>query len=111
MLFKVLTYINKRHFCHYNSFTGNGRSDQSKLSTAAVIFAMTLIISVVSAVVLTFIITYVCVKRTHNRAINSFILRDQSPEPQEKLLGEQECPSSYTSELQPNPAYDASHGY
>ena len=105
--------MNKRHFYQYSFFTGNERSDQIQLSTAAIILAVALIVSVVGSVVLTFIVTYVCVKRTPNIANNTYNPRNQSSEPHEKLLGEQECPPSYNDDLglQPNSPYGASHGY
>ena len=90
-------------------FTGDETSDLDilGLSTGAVIvitFAVTFIVSVTATAIITFIVTYHCVKRKFQSVDRS----NQSP--QEKVLYEQVCIPSKTVtkndlELQPNPAY------
>ena len=88
-------------------------SDNSGISTGAAVvitFAVTFIVSVTATAIITFIMAYVCVKRTFEKAnIHSYI----EPSSQEKVLYEQVGPSSHTItrsnvELQPNPAYGTS---
>ena len=73
---------------------------------------MTFILLTVT-IIITFIITYVCVKRTFDKA-NTHDVKHQSPDPQEMVLYEQVGPRNQTItkidlELQPNPAYGTSH--
>ena len=73
---------------------------------------MIFIVSVTATAIITFIVAYVCVKRTFEKANNTHNPND--PMPQEKVLYEQVCIPSKTVtkndlELQPNPAYGTSH--
>ena len=89
-------------------------SDSSGLSTAAVgviICAVTFIPTLTVTAIITFIVTYVCVKRTLDKA-DTHDHNKQSP--QEKIVYEEVRPPSHTVtkndlELQPNPAYGTSH--
>ena len=68
---------------------------------------MTFILTLTVTAIITFIVTYVCVKRTLDNL-------NHSPGPQEKVLYEQVRLPSHTVtkndlELQPNPAYGTSH--
>ena len=91
-------------------------SDNSELSTitVAIITFGGFIVSVTATAIITFIMTYcVCVKRKLDKA-NTHNVKHQSPDPQEKVLYEQVTLPSHTVtkndvELQPNPAYGASH--
>ena len=92
-------------------------SDSSGLSTGAVVvitFTVTFIVSVTATAIITFIVAYVCVKRTLAKANNVINVHNPSESsPQEKVLYEQVCISSKTVtkndlELQPNPAYGTS---
>ena len=70
---------------------------------------MTFILTLTTTAIVTFIVTYICVKR---KFANIYNPNDQSP--QEKVLYEPVGPSSHTIskndfELQPNPAYGTSH--
>ena len=70
---------------------------------------MTFILTLTVTAIITFVVTYVCVKRKFTNAYNP---NNQSP--QEKVLYEQVGPSSHTInkndlELQQNPAYGTSH--
>ena len=72
---------------------------------------VTFIVSVTATAIITFIVAYVCVKRTFEKANN--IHNPIDPMPQEKVLYEQVCIPSKTVtkndlELQPNPAYGTS---
>ena len=72
---------------------------------------MTFIVSVTATAIITFIVAYVCVKRTFEKANNT---HNPNPMLQEKVLYEQVCIPSKTIikndlELQPNPAYGTSH--
>ena len=88
----------------------------TRLSTVAVgviSFAVTGIVSVTVAAIITFIATYLCVKKTLGKANNTTNLMDQSCGPQEKVLYEQVSVPSHTLikndlELQANPAYGTS---
>ena len=90
-------------------------SDSSGLSTGAVVaitFTVTFITSVTATAIITFIVAYVCVKRTFEKINNTHDPND--PMPQEKVLYEQVCIPSKTVtkndlELQPNPAYDTNY--
>ena len=94
-------------------FTGNEVSNDSGLSTVAVAvvtFAVTFFVSVTATAIITFIAAYVCVKRTFEKANNTFIPNEPV---QEKVVYEQVCLPSHTVtkndlELQPNPAYGTS---
>ena len=73
---------------------------------------MTFIVSVTATAIITFIVAYVCVKRTFEKANDTHNPNDLMP--QEKVLYEQVCIPSKTVtkndlELQPNPAYGTSH--
>ena len=75
---------------------------------------MTFILTLTVTAIITFIVTYVCVKRTLDKANNTHNLKHHSPGPQEKVLYEQVRLPSHTVtkndlELQPNPAYGTSH--
>ena len=91
-------------------------SDDSGLSTVVVVIiasAVTFILTLTVTAIITFIVAYVCVKRTLDKA-NSHNPKQQSPGPQEKVVYEQVCLPSHTVtkndlELQPNPAYGTSH--
>ena len=70
---------------------------------------ITFIITLTATAIVTFIVTYICVKR---KVENAFNHNNQSP--QEKVIYEQVSPTSQTIskndlELQPNPAYGTSH--
>ena len=72
---------------------------------------VTFIVSVTATAIITFIVAYVCVKRTFEKANNTH--KPTDPMPQEKVLYEQVCIPSKTVtkndlELQPNPAYGTS---
>ena len=76
---------------------------------------MTFILTLTVTAIITFIVTYVCVKRTLDK-VNTHNVKHQSPDPQQKtkVLYEQvTLPSSTVTkndlELQPNPAYGTSH--
>ena len=87
-------------------------SDNAAISTCTgavvvITFAVTFIVSVTATAIITFIVTYHCVKRKFQSVDRS----NQSP--QEKVLYEQVCIPSKTVtkndlELQPNPAYGTS---
>ena len=85
-------------------------SGLSTVEVAVIPFAaMTFILTLTVTAIITFIVTYVCVKRTLDKA-NTHNHKHQSPDPQEKVLYEQVCLPSHTVtkndlELQPNPAY------
>ena len=91
----------------------------TRLSTVAVdviSFAVTGIVSVTVAAIITFIVTYLCVKKTLGKANNTILTSwtSQSCGPQEKVLYEQVSVPSHTVikndlELQANPAYGTSH--
>ena len=94
---------------------GDEASDSSGLSTgvAIIIFAYDLhcISHCTVTAIITFIVAYVCVKRTFEKANNTH--NPNKPMPQEKVLYEQVCIPSKTVtkndvELQPNPAYGTS---
>ena len=93
----------------------NCSSDNSELSTitvAIITFGATFIVSVTVTAIITFIVTYFCVKRTLDKA-NTRNHKHQSPGPQEKVLYEQVSSTSQAVtkndlELQPNPAYGTS---
>ena len=80
------------------------------LSSVVITFAVTFIVSVTATAIITFIVAYVCVKRTYEKPnIHSSI----SPSSHNKVLFEQLGPSSKIItkkdvELQPNPAYGTS---
>ena len=74
---------------------------------------MTFILTLTVTAIITFIVTYVCVKRTLDK-VSTHNLKHHSPDPQEKVLYEQVRLPSHTVtkndlELQPNPAYGTSH--
>ena len=77
-------------------FPDNEISDSLGLSTGAVVitFAVTSIISVTATAIITFIVAYVCVKRTFEKANNTH--NPNEPMPQEKVLYEQVCIPSKT---------------
>ena len=85
------------------------------LSTGAVgviASAVTFILTLTVTAIIIFIMTYVCVKRTLEKAYNTHNLNKQSP--QEKIIYEEVSSLSSTVtkndlELQPNPAYGTSH--
>ena len=92
-------------------------SDNAGISTGAVVvitFTVTFIVSVTATAIITFIVAYVCVKRTLGKANDVINVHNPSESsPQEKVLYEQVCIPSKTVtkndlELQPNPAYDTS---
>ena len=91
-----------------------GNSGLSTVAVAVIASAVTFIVSVTVTAIITFIVTYyVCVKRTLDK-VNTYYLKHQSPDPQEKVLYEQVTVPSHTVtkndlELQPNPAYGTSH--
>ena len=89
-----------------------GNSGLSTVAVAVIASAMTFTLLIVT-VIITFIMTYVCVKRTFDKA-NAHYPKHQSPGPQEMVLYEQVGPTNQTItkvdvELQPNPAYGTSH--
>ena len=86
-------------------------SDNAGISSVVIAVMVTFIVSVTATAIITFIVAYVCVKRTFEKANNTHNLND--PMPQEKVLYEQVCIPSKTVtkndlELQPNPAYGTS---
>ena len=92
-------------------FTGNEASENSGVSTGTAVivtFSVIITILVIATAIITFIVAYVCVKRTFEKANNTHNPND--PMPQEKVLYEQVYIPSKTVtnndlELQPNPAY------
>ena len=89
-----------------------GNSGLSTVAVAVIASAMTFILLTVT-IIITFIMTYVCIKRILDKA-NTHDVKHQSPDPQEMVLYEQVGPSNQTIakidlELQPNPAYGTSH--
>ena len=87
----------------------NSESDSLSTGVAVVItFAVTFIVSITAIAIITFIVTYFCVKR---RFVNA---NPQYQSPQEKVLYEQVNSPSHTIskddlELQSNPAYGTGH--
>ena len=89
-------------------------SDNSRISTGVAVvitFTVTFIVSVTATAIITFVVAYVCVKRTFEKANNTHNPND--PTSPEKVLYEQVCIPSKTVtkndlELQPNPAYGTS---
>ena len=76
---------------------------------------MTFIVSVTATAIITFIVAYVCVKRTLAKANVVTAHNPIGVSPPEKVLYELVGPSTHTTtkddlELQPNPAYGTSHG-
>ena len=74
---------------------------------------MTFLVSVTATAIITFIVAYVCVKRTFEKANNTDNPNEPMPQDLEKVLYEQVCIPSKTVtkndlELQPNPAYGTS---
>ena len=87
-------------------------SGSSSVAVAVITVAVTFIVSVTATAIITFIVAYVCVKRTFEKANNTH--NPNEPMPQEKVLYEQVCIPSKTVtkndlELQPNPAYGTSY--
>ena len=86
-------------------------SESDSLSTVVVVvitFTVTFILTLTATAIITFIVTYFCVKR---RLVNA---NPQYQSPQEKVLYEQVNSPSHTIskddlELQSNPAYGTSH--
>ena len=99
---------------------GDKESDSSgseSLSTGAAVvmtFAVTFIVSVTATAIITFIVAYVCVKRTFQKAN---VINTHNPivvSTPEKVLYELVSPPTHTVtkddlEMQKNPAYDLSH--
>ena len=90
-----------------------GNSGLSTGSAVPIASAVTFIITLTATAIITFIATYVCVKRTLDKA-NTHNHKHQSPDSQAEVLYEQVCLPSSTIikndfELQPNPAYGTSH--
>ena len=83
-------------------------SGNSGISTGAAVgitFVVTFIVSVTGTAIITFIVAYVCVKGIFKKAQNP-----KHHSLQEKVLYEEmELPGSTIKELQPSPAYGASH--
>ena len=89
--------------------SGDSEMSRSTVGVAIITFAVTFIVSVTATAIITFIVAYVCVKRTFEKANNTHNPND--PMPQEKVLYEQVIPSSHKNDvqLQTNPAYATSH--
>ena len=110
------TCVHKSQVVYFagNTMSDIESSDDSGLSTVIVVViasAVTFILTLTVTAIITFIVAYVCVKRSFNEASD---LNPKSPGPQEKVLYEQVCLPSHTVtkndlELQPNPAYGTSH--
>ena len=85
--------------------SGNSESDtQFSIADIVITFAVTFIVSVTATAIITFIVTYHCVKR---KSVNTY---PNSQSPQEKVLYEQvNFPSHNITkddlEMQKNPAY------
>ena len=87
-------------------------SNESTVGVAVITFTVTFIISVTATAIISFIVTYLCVKNTFEKANN--VQKANNPSPQEKMLYEEVGLPSHTIskndlELQPNPAYGTSH--
>ena len=95
-------------FIGSGSNQGGDDDSDNTVAVAVITFTVTFVVSVTATAIITFVVTYHCVKR-------KFLSVDLSNQPpQEKVLYEQVRPSSHSItkddlELQPNPAYDTSH--
>ena len=95
-------------------YEGSNNTGISSAVVAVITFTLTFVVSVTATAIITFIVTYHCVKRTLTKANNVINVHNPSESsPQEKVLYEQVCIPSKTVtkndlELQPNPAYDTS---
>ena len=92
-------------------------SGSDSLSTGAAVvitFAVTFIVSVTATAIITFIVAYVCVKRTFEKADVNNAHNPIGVSPPEKVLYEVVGPPTHTItkndlEMQRNPAYSLSH--
>ena len=108
---QLCNFISIYHMWFNVYVTGN--SGLSTGSAVPIASAVTFIITLTATAIITFIATYVCVKRTLDKA-NTHNHKHQSPGSQAEVLYEQVCLPSSTIikndfELQPNPAYGTSH--
>ena len=111
LLATFIVFLYVVHACVYiaMNYIWLGSDSLSSGAVAAITFSVTFILTLTAATLIASIITYICVKKKLEGTLS---LSNQST--QEKVLYEQmSLPSSTVSknnvELQPNPAYGASH--